>query len=125
MELHTFDRDIRVLTVDADSFPDGIMDAHEELHALIPFSEDRRYYGISRPENGTIVYRAAAEELQPGEAEKWNCGTLVLKKGDYLCIRIEDYLEDIASIGQAFDQLLAQPGIDPNGYCVEWYLNNQ
>jgi hypothetical protein len=125
MELHTFDHDIRVLTVDAESFPDGIMDAHEELHALIPFSEDRRYFGISRPENGAIVYCAGAEELQPGEAEKWNCGTVVLKKGNYLCIHIEDYMEDTPSIRQAFERLLAQPGIDQDGYCVEWYVSKK
>jgi len=125
MDIRSFDHDIRLLTIEAPSFPEGIMDAHEELLAMIPFSDERLYFGLSRPENGTIVYFAATEELQPGEAEKWGCGTLILKKGNYLSLRIEDYMKDISAIGRAFDELLKQPGIDPNGYCVEWYTSTK
>ena len=51
----------------AKSFPEGILEAHQTLHALVPYSQNRKYFGISRPENGNIVYKAAAEELIEGE----------------------------------------------------------
>lgn len=101
------------------------MEAHRKLHVLVPFSANRRYFGISRPENGPIVYRAAAEELEPGEAEKMHCDTLVLKKGKYISLLINDYMKDVQSIGNVFRQLLSYPGLDPNGYCVELYLGNK
>lgn len=126
MEIKTIDNDIRVFYITASSFPDGVLAAHQKLHALVPFSKDRKYYGISRPENEDgIVYRAAAEEMSAGEAEKFNCETLVLKKGKYISMVVHDYMKDLQSIGKAFSQLLDYPGLDPQGYCVELYLNDQ
>ena len=98
METVTFDKDINVMYKTASSFPDGVLTAHQSLHALIPFTTTRRYFGISRPENGAIAYKAAAEEKTPGEAEKLNCETLVLKKGNYLSITIPNFMKDIPAI---------------------------
>ncbi|WP_028980471.1 hypothetical protein [Sporocytophaga myxococcoides] len=126
MEKTKFDKDIKVFYVNAKSFPEGIQEAHQKLYSLIPFSKDRKYFGVSRPEHGGgIVYRAAAEELEPGEAEKLHLETLILKKGEYVSITIKDYAKDIMSIDRAFKELLALPDLDPQGYCVEWYYNEK
>lgn len=116
--------DIKVMYVTATSFPDGIVEAHEKLHSKIPTISRRTFYGISRPENKTIVYRAAAEILKPDEPAAFKLETLVLKKGNYVSLLIKDYTKDIESIGGAFDTLLSHPHLDPQGYCVEWYLDN-
>jgi hypothetical protein len=34
-------------------------------------------------------------------------------------------MKDIPAIGNTFQELLETPGIDPNGYCVEWYINDK
>lgn len=126
METVTFEKDIPVLCTTAKSFPAGIMESHQKLHSLIPFSTDRKYFGISRPEKGgEIVYKAGAEELQEGEAEKFGTERLVLKNGKYICIEIHDYMKDLQGIGNAFQQLLAQPGLDREGCCVEWYVSDK
>jgi len=67
METLLLDKDIKVFYITAKSFPDGISEAHQKLHSLIPFSKNRKYFGLSPPENehGTIIYRAADEELTP------------------------------------------------------------
>ncbi len=123
METLILEKDIRVFYITATSFPEGIIDATQRLHALIPFSKNRKYFGISRPENGVIVYRSAAEELHKGEAETLACDTLTLKKGKYIGLTIKNYAKDMLSIDRAFKQLLAYPHLDPKGYCVEWYIN--
>lgn len=124
METISIEKDIKVFYVSAKSFPDGIMEAHRNLHSIVPFSNDRKYFGLSRPENNSgIVYRAATEEIQEGEAEKYNCESLIIKKGNYISKVISNYRENFQNIGVAFHQLLANPDIDPQGYCVEWYLN--
>lgn len=117
--------DISVLYVTAASFPEGIMESHERLHAILPFSTERKYFGVSRPEDDAIVYRAAAEEQYAGEGKALGCETLVLKKGRYTAIRILDYMNDLPGIGRAFAVLLEQPGLDPQGYCVEWYISGR
>lgn len=125
MEKITLDKDIKVFYVTAKSFPEGIQDATNKLHKIVPFSTTRNYFGISRPENGSdIVYRAAAEEMEQGEAEKFKCKTIVLKKGKYICLTVNDFRKDVLSIDRAFKELLKQPDLDPQGYCVEWYATN-
>jgi predicted transcriptional regulator YdeE len=126
METITQDKDIIVFYITATSFPNGVLEAHQKLHSLIHFSTERKYFGLSRPENGGgITYRAAAEQLESGEAEKLNLDTIVLKKGRYLSLTVNDYMKDIPGIGKAFQEILAQPGLDPQGYCVEWYLSDK
>jgi hypothetical protein len=123
MKTIVLDKDIKVLYQQATSFPEGVQVAHEKLHSLFPFSTQRRYFGLSRPENGMIVYKAAVEEIQEGEAEKFHLPTMIIKKGNYIFQVIEDFMKDIPAIGKTFQQLLAHPEIDPEGYCVEWYFN--
>jgi len=127
MEHFTLEQDIKVFYVTAKSFPEGIMEAHEKLYSMVPFANNgRRYFGVSRPENNTgIVYRAAAEELFQNEAEQHDCETLVIRKGKYLSITVHNYTKDVSQIGKAFQQILFQTGLDPEGYCVEWYLNDK
>jgi len=125
MKTITFDKDIAVMYVQATSFPNGVMAAHEKLHSIVPHLAERKYLGISRPEKGAIQYKAGAEVIKEGEANQYGLSTLVLPKGDYVSITINDYMKDIPAIGKAFNQLIALPAIDPNGYCVEWYLNNK
>lgn len=125
METITLENNISVFYITVTSFPDGILEAHNKLHALVAFSTGRKYFGISRPENGAIVYRAAAEEIHKGEGEKFHCNTLLLRKGEYTCLTVNDYLKDIKAIDKAFKELLSQPGLDPQGYCIEWYVNEK
>lgn len=124
METIILEKDIKVFYVTATSFPQGIGEATQKLHSLFPFSKERRIFGLSRPENNAaIVYRAAAEEMYEGEAAELHCNTLVISKGKYISILVNDFRKDIMSIDRAFQQLLKQPGLDPQGYCVELYAN--
>lgn len=127
METTIIDKDISILYVTADSFPEGIMPSHQKLHSIVPFSTSRKYFGVSRPEapNGKIVYRAAAEQLSNDEPTNFHLETLLLKKGNYISIKLTDYMSSPQRIADAFQLLLEQPGLDPNGYCVEWYLSQK
>lgn len=126
METIKLDNDITVMYINASSFPDGVMAAHQKLHALIPYSTERKYFGLSRPEGGGgIIYKAAAQVLQSGEAEKLNLETIVVKKGNYISATLHNYMQDPPAIGTTFQQMINRPDIDPEGYCVEWYLSDK
>ena len=125
MKTITLETDINVFYVTANTFPEGIGEAFEKLHSLFPFSRERRIFGLSRPENNDgIVYRAAAEEMYEGEAEKLQCNRLILPKGKYIALDVIDFRKDLMSIDRAFKQLLHQPNLDPQGYCVEQYASD-
>jgi hypothetical protein len=126
METINLFKDINVLCVTAKSFPDGIMEAFNQLHSIVPITEKGRQFGISCPnEGGTIIYKAAMEEMNEGEAEKLGCEPFIIKKGKYLFMDKTDFMKDLPGIGKAFQMLISQPNIDPNGYCLEWYLNDK
>ncbi|MBS1584951.1 MAG: transcriptional regulator [Bacteroidetes bacterium] len=125
MEQFHLERDIHLICVQASSFPHGVGEAHQKIHAAVPFGSGRRYFGISRPENGgSIVYKAAAEELHSGEAEQLGFESFTVKKGAFVSITLHDYVKDTPAIGKAFHLLITQPGIDPQGYCLEWYVSD-
>ena len=124
METCQLQKDIPVICVTAVSFPEGIMGAFQKLNALLPSTTGRTMYGISyMGTDGKIVYKAAASELQSGEATSSCCESYLIKKGDYISERINDFMKDTSVIGKTFQAMLDDPRIDRNGACIEWYIN--
>ncbi|MES2514052.1 MAG: transcriptional regulator [Bacteroidota bacterium] len=125
MQFYSLEKDISVFCVTASSFPEGVLAAHQKLHSYVSFNENRNYFGISAPDKtGTIVYKSAAEEMEPSELSKHNLEPFVIKKGSYSYIDIRDFEKNIPAIKKAFDELITNPDIDPQGCCVEWYLKS-
>ncbi len=60
----------------------------------------------------------------PGEYAKHNLETKLIGKGDYLYIDIPDFMNNIPGIGAAFQELIHHEDIAPDGFCIEWYFNN-
>lgn len=123
MDSFSLSEDIKVMCITANSFPDGIEAAHQQLHAHFPQKEERRFFGISKPnKQGKIIYKAAAEELREGETASLGLEAFRIKKGHYNTFYIKDYTENPNWIREAFEVLLGQAEVDPDGYCVEWYI---
>lgn len=123
MDVFKLSEDIKVVCVTAKHFPDDVERAHIQLHAMLPEKERRRFFGISKPnEEGVIVYKAAADIIEPGEAEKYGLETFTIQKGTFNTFYIKNFMEDTGRISQAFKLLLGQPEVDPLGYCLEWYI---
>jgi hypothetical protein len=123
MKIIELPEDITVFYVTATSFPEDALPAHEKLHSLFPYSSERKYFGISRPEQGGyIVYKAAAEELEMDEGKKYGCQSMILRKGKYISTELKNFTQDpVNMLSHAFEILLQHPQIDPRGYCVEWF----
>ena len=123
MEELTIDTDINVMYVTATSFPLGVGGAFDKLQQSLPPADNRMLYGISNPEKGTIVYKAAAEEQFEGEGKQYGLETFTIKKGRYIAETITGWKKDESSIGKTFQKLLTDKRIDPNGSCIEQYIN--
>lgn len=125
MEIYPLTEDLKVFRIKAKSFPEGVLEAHQSLHKLVPNSSERSYFGISHPqENGQIQYWAAMNELSSGELAHHNLDPFLIKKGNYLYQDIQDFMKNISAIGQAFTKLIHDNRIDPEGACIEWYLSD-
>jgi hypothetical protein len=122
MEIHHQTESLNIMYVTADTFPEGIMPAFDQLKRLLPDAENRTLFGISKPEHdGTIVYKAGALENHQAEAAEYNLKTFVLIKGDYLSELVSDWANNVPAISTTFDKLLDDARLDPAAYCVEWY----
>jgi hypothetical protein len=129
MEKYNLDHDIKVFYITAKSFPDGIGAAYQKLHALLPNTEGRQFYGISYLDGsigkGHIIYKAAVEEAYAGEAEKYGCEAFIIKKGTFLSETLMDWRKDEIIVGKTFQNMLSDPHIDENGYCLEVYMGEK
>lgn len=121
IELHN---DLTVFCVTAKSFPEGVKEAHQQLHTLFPPAPGRRYYGISFPVKGEINYKAAAGLGNNEPVQDLNLETFVICKGKYASKVITGFMRDLSSIGRTFNELLSDIRVDPNGFCLEEYFND-
>ena len=124
MERYTLKNDIRVFGKKVTSFPDGISEAFDELVKTVG-GFDRSYYGISFMEGNKMIYYAVAEEREKEEAKKYDCESMVIEKGDYLTVKIEDWRENICLIKDAFGELVNDKRTNKAKPAIEWYKNDK
>ncbi len=120
--MYTQKENIRIICTKAKTFPDGIEAAFALLERTLPQEMGMRpLFGLSKPENGQIVYRAGVQEHEPGEAARFGLESFVLEKGTYLAETIVDWKKAPQRISECFDKLLEDSRLDPASYCVERY----
>ncbi len=126
MENLIIEKDKSVIVCQASSFPDGIMDAFQQLHIKVPDAFKRTTYGISRPEGSMdhIVYKAAVDESYEGEGKELDFATFIIPAGSYKSITIKDFMKKPEAIGNAFNELLRVQNLDPDGFCLEIYKDD-
>jgi predicted transcriptional regulator YdeE len=124
METHIQKNDLTVFGFQVKSFPEGIGEAFDSLIAMVPEGLERSYYGISymTPE-GEVVYIAAVEEKNDGEAEKNRCERYTIEKGEYFSVSVKDWRKKTDSIKDVFHEMMHQKNIDQTKPCIEWYKN--
>ncbi len=126
MEIFELKEGIKVHYIKSKAFPDGVKESHDKIHSLVPYSHDRNYFGISyMQQDGSIIYKAAAEELIKGELSKHNLNDFLIEKGNYISIMIYNFIDNLPEFLPTFQTLMAHPNIDPKGACIEWYLKDK
>jgi len=123
METYNLEHDIKVFCVTADSFPNGVQAAYDKLYAKAG-QEGRTIYGLSKPDNNQIVYKAAATEKFDGEGEQLGLETFIIPKGEYVTETIYDWKNNMQKFGPTFMALLANSRLDWSSWCIEWYKND-
>lgn len=113
----------KIVAVQAKSFPEGIVECFESLYKVFKPEDNRRVFGLSRPERGTIIYKAAAEVIHLNDLN-FGFEEMMIPPGKYVYIEVADFMNNHSQIGAAFELLLKEPGIDGAGYCLEEYYNS-
>ncbi|CAN5207508.1 hypothetical protein BH09BAC1_BH09BAC1_03740 [soil metagenome] len=123
METFELQNDIKVLFVKAESFPDGILVAYQELEQKLGDVTSRTFYGLSRMEDGCgIAYYACAQQKDASAA--LDLPTIIIDKGTYLTQTISNWRGSEHLIRETFARLIKDPRLMPDSFCVEWYKEN-
>lgn len=125
MQIYELKKDVKVICVEATSFPGGIKNAFNRLYNQVPDTKLRNIFGISKPQNGLIIYKAAAAENFEGEATRLGLQTFVIQKGNYLGEALMDWQKNEMMIGSIFERLVADKRLDGSAHCIEWYKNER
>jgi predicted transcriptional regulator YdeE len=125
MDTYEVKKDISVFGFQVKTFPERIGEAFDSLIAMVPEGLNRSYYGISfmTPKN-EVVYIAAVEEKNKGEAEKNRCNRYTIEKGKYIVVRVLGWREKTDRIKDVFDSMMKEKSIDLTKPCIEWYIND-
>jgi hypothetical protein len=124
MEIITIPNNIAVVFLTATNFPMDVPATYEKLNSIIPSHPNRRFFGISHPnETGAIQYKAAAEILPTDNFENTELKNFTIEKGEFVASYIVNHFKDSKCIGDTFEKLLKHPRLDPKGYCLEVYQN--
>lgn len=124
MEIIKIKENISAFGFRVNTFPDGIKDAFDNLMNLVPDGIDRTYYGISYMSGDEVVYHAAVQELNPGEAEKYNCERYTIQRGEYTADRVHQWMKKVHTIKDIFGAMLHDDCPVEDRPAIEWYLND-
>jgi hypothetical protein len=107
---------LRLITVKAKSFPEGIRASWQELEAKRKI-KGRKAYGLIY--NGEYF----AGLVSDGELEERVAGLHVVEVTGGPCARIklEDWQKNVAQIGPLFAQMAAEHEVDPSRPAMEFY----
>lgn len=126
MDILQLDNKINVMGRQVKSFPSGIKEAFDSLASLIENSTNRSWFGISYfDENNTIIYHAAAEETETGEAEKYGLQRYTIENGVWLTEAVNGWKNKTGSIKDVFHQMMQDERADLTKPCIEWYKTDE
>ncbi|MFZ6014129.1 MAG: hypothetical protein ACOYXT_27555 [Bacteroidota bacterium] len=125
MEKYNVAEDVTVFGMEVTDFPVGVQETFEALVKMISDKFDRSYFGIFEMKGDRMVYVAAAEEKEKGEAQKYHCERYRIKKGIYLAETIWNWRTKTNTINGVFHELQKDQRIDRTAPGIEWYKNDQ
>ena len=125
-DTYIFENDITVFCKKAESFPDKVKEAFKYIHSLAPFDDRRMQLGLSKIlPNGDLAYWAGCTEHIKGEFEAFDLEKIIIPKGAYVFLQVQNYMDDITTIGEAFKMLMAQEPVEADPMGIEWYVSMQ
>jgi hypothetical protein len=121
MDIVHLPQDVKIVMLQAASFPDGIQATFDTLKETLGDIPTQTFYGVSHADSqGDIVYYAAASladatRTVPGTESR------TISKGLFISAPLRAWRENIPMITATFDALMQHSDIDPQGYCLEEY----
>ena len=107
------------------AFPSGIPAAWSRLESIYPPRPGRRFYGLTRVENGREVYYAAVEQQTVAGGSPGRLLSLEVDGGRYARVKLFDWPEHTERIAGIFAELESAYPVRPGGFFIEFYRSRR
>lgn len=116
---------IDVITVKADSFPDGLNDAFNKLEGKLSSLKGRKFYGITLSKPEGIEYRACMVPLDDKENTALKLEPYTIPGGKYCRTVMNDWENKTGEIKNVFNKLAESIEIDNSRPQIEFYKSQK
>ena len=117
--------DLKLMYVQASSFPDGIQDAWDKLEKTLDTMKGRKFYGTSHYENGKMIYRACVIPVDDAEVLKLGLKTFTVPPGEYAAAKLMNWSSQIQKIREIFTELNNNYSANPDLPNIEFYKSSK
>ena len=124
MELLKLDKEVNVVGIKVETFPEGIGEAFDSLANSFVDGMNRSYYGITYCKAGNIVYYAASEIKDHSDVERANGQLFRIEKGNYLAEALWDWRKNVTEIKDIFHRMMLDKRVADESTCIEWYKDD-
>jgi hypothetical protein len=117
--------DLKLMYVQASSFPDGIKEAWDKLESPLASLRGRKFYGVTRLVDGVMEYRACVIPLDDSEPLRLGFATFTVPSGYYATKKLVNWASQTHLIKIIFEELRSQHSLDPNRPHIEFYRSQK
>src|SRR5215212_1003410 len=95
------EKDLRLMAVRAKKFPEGVVDAYQELEKkIVGGPKGRKFYGLSQGDDGKNISYWACALVNDSESIPAGCEELTAKAGNYIAQQISNWRGREEILGQ-------------------------
>lgn len=113
--------ELKLMYVEAESFPDGIKDSWDKLGKLLGTMEGREFYGISKCLGTTIMYRACVIPIDDDEPKRLGLESMIIPSSNYATKKLMNWSSQIPMFGTIFNELYSKHSANNDLYAIEYY----
>lgn len=122
---YILDSSIRLMCLKSPDGPHSAEDTFRRLENHLPSLRGKKFYGLSKLENGNLTYLACVnmEEGESGDIK--GLQKLTLEKGVYDREKINDWQKNLGQIPTVIDRVAASNSVDSERYVIEFYRSEK
>lgn len=115
---------LRLRVCRAEVFPEGIGAAWERLEEKVGSLRGRRFYGVTIPHDGDLIYYAGVEPRTAPDRALADCPQLEIDGGCFARVKVQDWSVRTDEVAGVFDELIASYDVRSNAPAIEFYRSH-
>jgi hypothetical protein len=105
--------------------PSSAEDTFRRLESHLSSLKGRKFYGLSKLENGNLTYLACVNMEKDDDGDINGGQIIILEKGTYVREKISDWKKNLEQIPAVIDRVAAESTVNSERYVIEFYRSER